>query len=120
MEYYYCPGLLKLLRYLWVSVAGRAGDVLVFSPIPCQVRLLALPASTVSVFFKKWWWFQGGVALGEGTGACGRAGVLAVVGISGSRAVTSGLGKQNKKNKDSFSEFPGERHFFDLKGYSLF
>ena len=24
MDYYYCPSLLKLLRYLWVSVA--AGD----------------------------------------------------------------------------------------------
>lgn len=23
MDYYYCPSLLKLLRYLWVSVTGR-------------------------------------------------------------------------------------------------
>lgn len=29
MDYYYCPSLLKLLRYLWVSVAGRRGLQLV-------------------------------------------------------------------------------------------
>ena len=73
MEYYYCPGLLKLLRYLWVSAARRQAGVWVSSSFPsppaaCQVCLLALPASSVSVFFNKWWLFWGGGVSGEGMG----------------------------------------------------
>lgn len=31
MEYYYCPSLLKLLRYLWVSAAVRTRISFFFS-----------------------------------------------------------------------------------------
>lgn len=49
MEYYYCPSLLKFLRYLWVSAAGRlrVGVLLLPSSASRQVRLLALPVSSV-------------------------------------------------------------------------
>lgn len=52
MEYYYCPGLLKFLRYLWVSVASQTG-VFFFFPAQLMPSLLFgsawLAASLISL-----------------------------------------------------------------------
>ena len=122
MEYYYCPGLLKLLRYLWVSAARRQAGVWVSSSFPsppaaCQVCLLALPASSVSVFFNNWWLFWGGGVSGEGMGTVEERGSPDSLGVQWPQG---GGKRQNQKNKGSVSEFSGERHFSALKGYSLF
>lgn len=65
MEYYYCPSLLKLLRYLWVS--GHLDPDLLFLtlPPPAKFAFWLSAASGVSVFFKKWWLCEGGGSVGE-------------------------------------------------------
>lgn len=66
MEYYYCPSLLKLLRYLWVS-GHLDPDLFLTLPPPAKFAfwLSAASASGVSVFFKKWWLCEGGGSVGE-------------------------------------------------------
>lgn len=63
MEYYYCPSLLKLLRYLWVSVAAWTCTFFFFAS--CQVGFWVLSGKQRLCFLEKRWWFQGGGSVGE-------------------------------------------------------
>lgn len=125
MEYYYCPGLLKLLRYLWVSAAARR-PVSSSSPSPpasCQARFLALPASSVSVFFNKRWLFWGGGEEGKGRDVRESLGVLTPLGISGREQVAPGRDKNKPEKQGSVRVFRRATFlcfkglFFILKSY---
>lgn len=118
MEYYYCPSLLKFLRYLWVSagrcLSGRCLSVSVsssFPPPPPAKFAFWLCLSAVSVFFHKW-----------RSGAGGRDGGLRTrrspdcPGVSGHEWPWEE--KRNREIKDSVRELSGQRHFFDFMGHS--
>lgn len=65
MEYYYCPGLLKLLQYLWVSALLDRGIFFGSSSLAFPLQ----GGSSASVFSEKQWWLQGEGMLGKGQGA---------------------------------------------------
>ena len=133
MEYYYCPSLLKLLRYLWVSAAVRTRISFFFSS---RLRPALLPGSVwsaVSLFsLRNGGFFKEEGVLGKGwgliweaEGAHRRGRSPAQGGSVGTAATPPVLGhpsspRKNRKNKGSVSDLSRNRHFFDLQDCSLF
>lgn len=105
MEYYYCPGLLKFLRYLWVSVAGQTGVFFFFSSLlPSLLFGSARLAASLFSFSNGGRSEEEGV-LEKGMGACRGAWSPDSVGIGGSRVVTSGL-RKTRKTRAVLVSFP--------------
>lgn len=105
MEYYYCPGLLKLLRCLWVSALSgrRAGRD---SPPPPRIlptllsgssgqRCLCFLCETVVVSRKRGRWERDGGLVWEAEGVR-RAGNPGCPGPVGTAAPSPVLGKARK------------------------
>lgn len=105
MEYYYCPGLLKFLRYLWVSVAGQTGVFFFFSSLLPSLLFGSARLAASLFSFSNGGRSEKEGALGKGMGACRGAWSPDSVGIGGSRVVTSGL-RKTRKTRAVLVSFP--------------
>lgn len=103
MEYYYCPSLLKLLQYLWVSLADRT-RVLSPANFASWLRL----AGSASVFFRNGGCFKEGGGRGsvwEAEGLVKEERVLPAM-IGGHRGCPSSPRQKKKKKQEKLTTFP--------------